>query len=133
MNRKAEHAIQHLPARNIASTLLNYSWRVAVFAMTVGGMVKYIFGRNGANQIDAKGEIMSASHNGDSNGNDKRSTLLKTILTPKEAVETKTDDFLEKARALNSEDYSKAFDEKVGGHSGFSASLRRSSRENDKR
>ena len=76
----------------------------------------------------AEKDELNTSPDGKSSGNGHRSVLLSTVLTPKKPVETDTDDFLETTRELEPDEYRKAFDKKVGGHNGFSASIRRTQR-----
>jgi hypothetical protein len=71
---------------------------------------------------EKKEQTSQESSNG---GNGHQSVLLSTVLTRRTPVETQTDDFLEEHRELKPEEFRKAFDQKVGGHSGFSASIRR--------
>lgn len=47
--------------------------------------------------------------------------LLKTIMRGTPAVECKTDDFLERARDMSADEFSREFEKKVGGLGGFSA------------
>jgi hypothetical protein len=78
------------------------------------------------------GDSMSASlakdENQDREEKSKGSPLLSTVLESDRVVSVSADDFFERTRGMDAEEFSNAFEKKVNGHSGFSASLRRASR-----
>lgn len=99
-------------------------WGIIAF---LRGASKYFLTRRLTTPLN--GDSMSASlakaENRDQEGESKDSPLLSTVLESDRVVPVSADDFLERTRGMDAEEFSSAFEKKVNGHGGFSASLRR--------
>lgn len=51
-------------------------------------------------------------------------SIISLLIEQNRTVQVPTEDFVEKARGLSDKAFSKAFENKVSGHTGFSASIR---------
>lgn len=66
--------------------------------------------------------------NGNGNNGHTRTPLLETLLDQDRSVTSNTDDLLDQARTHTAADFSRTFEKRVGGLSGFGAPLRPSNK-----